>query len=235
MGDHAAVSVRAPDHGRSTQSIARLALGARFRLRTHLVTRPRPSATVDAIVRLIGVHPSLTTPEPSAELMVDGFPGSANTYFFAEFAAAQSSPRQLVGHSHSPVRVRAAIELGIPAAILIRDPVGAVVSTVIRWPYISMPVALRSWQRFYAHLLPVRDEAVVATFTQVTGTLDEVVRAINARFHTSFDEPAPCARRPASGPDRERLKAELHERLVGSSRNTRLIEGCNDLYREFVP
>jgi hypothetical protein len=206
----------------------------RYRLRTRLVTIRRPSRAVDSMVRCLGIHPSLTTPDPQADLVVDGFQGSANSLFCDRFADAQVAATHLIGHVHSPVMIRAAIEQDIPTVILIRRPAGAVVSTLSRWPYIPPHVALRTWQRFYTYLMPVRAGAVIATFEQAVTDLGEVVDRVNARFGTSFERPAPAPNRPVSTSDRERRKAVLHDALLAVPGSRRLLEGCDGLYGEFV-
>lgn len=209
------------------------ALGLRYRARARVVTIRRPSPAVDWLARRTGLHPSLTTPEPQAHLVVDGFQGSGNSNFFVRFVAAQVPGHHLVGHAHSPVKLRAAITRGLPTVIIIRPPADAVVSMVSRWPYISVGVALRNYHRFYSYLMPIRYDALVAEFADIINNLQDVVEALNDKFGTSFCCPPSGDTKPVSTIERSARKEELRHELTTSSRYLYALKACDDLYSEF--
>src|SRR5206468_9305417 len=80
-----------------------------------------------------------------------------------------------------------ATRMGKPALVLIRSPEEAVLSTVIRYPHLSLRQVLRGYQRFYRPLLRVRDRVVVGRFEDAVGDLGKLIREVDARFGTSFE------------------------------------------------
>lgn len=89
---------------------------------------------------------------------------------------------------HAPAQVIAAVRRGIPTLVLIRRPVEAVLSLVVRLPYLSIRQGLRSYARFYEPLLPFRANTVVGTFEEATGDVGGLIRRVNRRFGTDFAE-----------------------------------------------
>ena len=76
-------------------------------------------------------------------LVIDGFPGSANSFATRAFRAMQEE-RVLVGnHYHSPAETIRAVRLGIPVLLTLRRPIDSVSSMVRRWRFVSFESALR--------------------------------------------------------------------------------------------
>lgn len=128
-----------------------------------------------------------TVVQTSTELVIDGFQGSANGFAMAAFKQHQSKYVQLAHHMHSPAEIIKAIEQKTPVLLLIREPVGAVISLTSRWSYISVNQALESYIKFYSKLSSYDYGYVVSTFEQTTQQLDQIVRQINTKFETNFD------------------------------------------------
>jgi RNase P protein component len=78
--------------------------------------------------------------------------------------------------------------LGIPTIVLIRDPEEAVLSLSLWTPHITLGEGLRDYIRFYRRILPYRDRFVVATFEEVSTDFGEVIRRLNERFGSTFQE-----------------------------------------------
>src|SRR5262245_45053219 len=124
------------------------------------------------------------------DMLVESAPRSASSYALAAFTIAQEPARYAVAHhTHAPGHVIAAIRLGVPALVLVREPEGAVVSSVIRHPDRSCTAAARGYVDFHEPLLPYRRGFVVGTFEEVVrGEMGLVTRRVNARFGTAFAE-----------------------------------------------
>jgi hypothetical protein len=120
------------------------------------------------------------------ELVIEGFPRSGNSFAVSAFQMAQPRPVRLAHHLHAPAQVILAARRGLPILVLVREPVAAASSLVIRHPYISMRMALYEYIRFYETITPYRDKFVVGLFDQVTNDYGEVIRRINQRFSTGF-------------------------------------------------
>jgi hypothetical protein len=125
---------------------------------------------------------------PETELVIDGYTRSATTFAVYALQLSQPKPVRLAHHLHAPAQLIAAARRGVPALVLIREPQGAILSQVVREPWVTVAGALIAYSRFYRCLLPYRDRFVIGEFEQVTNDFGAVIRRLNARFGTSFTE-----------------------------------------------
>ena len=119
-------------------------------------------------------------------IVIEGYPRSANTFAVAAFQFAQGRPMKIARHVHVPAQIIQAVRWGIPTLVLIRNPEDAVLSLLIREPYITAHQALKDYIRFYKRIEPYRSKFVLATFDDVTSDFGNVITKINGRFGTSF-------------------------------------------------
>jgi hypothetical protein len=122
------------------------------------------------------------------QIVIDGFPRSANTFAVIAFRMAQQDPVEVAHHVHLPAQILAAVKATLPTILLIREPEEVVTSLVLRFPHISVAKAVKRYVRFYGQLAPHRDAVVVADFSQVVRDYGSVVRRVNERFRTRFGE-----------------------------------------------
>jgi hypothetical protein len=139
-------------------------------------------------------HPPETI-EPSTEVVIEGFPRSANTFSVFAFQLAQEGPVRVAHHLHAPIQVAAGIRMQIPVIVLVRAPADAVLSLVLRNPYISIRRALSDYATFYERVLSIRGGYVVAPFEEVTSDFGAVIRRVNERYRSEF---RPFDRTPAN-------------------------------------
>jgi hypothetical protein len=125
---------------------------------------------------------------PDTELVIDGYQRSANTFAVYAFQSAQQQRVRLAHHLHAPAQLIEAARRQIPALVLIRDPEETILSHVMYEPNASFGSALVSYERFYSRLLPYREAFVVGDFHDITTDLGSVIRRVNERFGTSFQE-----------------------------------------------
>jgi hypothetical protein len=123
---------------------------------------------------------------PDTQIVIEGFPRTANTFAVVAFTMAQAEPVRVAAHVHAPAQLIAAAERGIPAIALIREPEPTVLSFAIRHPDIGVRHGLFGYVRFYEPLLRYRDRIVVGRFSDVTTDFGAVIRRVNERFGTSF-------------------------------------------------
>ncbi len=117
----------------------------------------------------------------STELVIDGFPRSANSY--ALVAIQQSNPDvRICSHLHSPRAIKVAARRQLPILLLIRDPDEACASLVQLMPGLRLQSAYRIYWRYYESIVRHRPACQVASFSEVVGSLRDVVSALNARF-----------------------------------------------------
>ncbi len=64
----------------------------------------------------------------STELVIEGFPRSANSFSVTAFRRLQQKKVNIAHHHHVPAQIIKAINLQIPILVLIRSPKDAVIS-----------------------------------------------------------------------------------------------------------
>ena len=122
---------------------------------------------------------------PETQLVMEGFPRSANSFARVAFNRAQSERVRIAHGLHVPAQVIRAAQWRIPTLVLIRRPKDAVLSLVIRDP-ISVDQALRYYLSFYETAEKYRDAYVLGLFEEVTEDFGGVIRRINDKFGTTF-------------------------------------------------
>ncbi|GGO93600.1 hypothetical protein GCM10011584_32680 [Nocardioides phosphati] len=124
---------------------------------------------------------------PGVVLVLDGFPRSGNTYARVAFDHANPEGHRVSSHLHVARAIHRAVELGIPAVVVVRDPAEVLASALQYDPTASALQVLRGYQRYYRGVMPLRASVVVAPFTRVVSDFGSVIDECNARFGTSFN------------------------------------------------
>lgn len=165
------------------------------------------------------------------DLVIDGFPGSANSFATRAFRAMQSEDYLIGNHYHSPAETIRAIRLGIPVLLTLRRPANSVNSMVRRWPFVPFESALRWYVMFYEAMEPHLDKMVLSDFPTTTGDFSSVVAALNEKFETSFDSELPEERVAEFEPrlrqseeevaQREQEKLALEQKFLGATSESR--------------
>jgi hypothetical protein len=123
---------------------------------------------------------------PDTEIVIEGFPRSANSFAVNAFLYAQGRDVRVAHHLHAAAQVIAAARARVPAVVLLRRPDDAIVSLLQWQPHLRPPHAVRQYLGFYEPLATWEERFVVATFGQVTEVFGEVIDRVNDRFGTSF-------------------------------------------------
>jgi len=122
------------------------------------------------------------------ELVIDGFTRSAVTFATIAFQMAQHRPTRVAHTLHAAGHAIAAARRGVPVLVTIRDPDETVLSAAVREPYVTLSQALAAYARFYSRLEPYREQLVIGEFDRVTRDFGSLIREVNERFGTRFDE-----------------------------------------------
>jgi hypothetical protein len=157
---------------------------ARHRIRTKLFEYPAVYMPI-ARAKYRGHSPQVLNAR--TELVIEGYFRSANTFSVHAFQLSQDKPVQLAHHLHAPAQLIVAARRHIPVLLLIREPEGAILSELL-YDDVALPDALEAYARFYTALLPYLDSFVIGEFEQVTNDFGSVIRQLNKRFGTSFNE-----------------------------------------------
>ena len=145
-------------------------------------------------------HPLATTGEASGnnikwgaiekdtEIVIEGYPRSGNTFASTAFRLAQNRPLKIAYRLHAPSQLICAAKMRIPAIALIRQPEDAVLSWVIHRSHLTIEQALKGYISFHEAILPYCDHFVIADFNVVVKDFGSIIRAVNQKFGTDFQE-----------------------------------------------
>ncbi len=192
------------------------------------------------------------------QIVIEGYPRSANTFALVAFEFAQAHPVRMAHHLHAPAQIIRAVQRHIPALVLIRDPEDALISMFAYSSFPAKPL-LEAYYWFYKGVLPYSHGFVSATFEEVTTDYGRVIRTVNERFGLNFgifehtkENVAKCfeiiegkaallsgghaegaeaiVARPSA--DRERSK-QKHKELLAEPSLVSLLGKCCKVYDEF--
>lgn len=86
---------------------------------------------------------------PETDLVVDGFPGSANSWVANAIRRAVDRPMRIESHFHYTVQLRRAMAHGVPAVVLLREPGAACDSLKSKEPRTWDSLILLHWLHYY--------------------------------------------------------------------------------------
>lgn len=193
--------------------------------------------------------------EATTDIVIEGYPRSANTFSVVAFQLAQPGVVKIAHHLHASGQILRAKSFGIPAVLLIREPLEAIVSLKIRHPELQVQKCLRDYLSFYSSLKHIKSYPVIADFKSVTEDFGSVINRVNERFGTEFylfnnseeavtevfskiDSIRLSARRSLSQIAMPSLEKEERKRLVKESILQELddegLEEAYELYKIFI-
>ena len=176
------------------------------------------------------------------ELVIEGFPGSSNSYAEAIFTASQFRQVKVAHHLHAPAQVVLAVRRRIPVLVLIREPSEAVVSFLSRQhrpTMISLRQALRAYIRFYEFIMPYSDQFVLGLFEDVTNNFSVIVDKLNSKFNLNFssniESPNYLKTRYQTKltENQKELKKELKGK-INSPQSLPILSRANKVYKMYV-
>jgi len=187
---------------------------------------------------------------PDTDICIEGYPRSANSFSIRAFTSVQTRDLKIAHHTHLAGQVLGAIKMGIPTIVLIRKPLDAALSLVLREPGVGTVTALSLYLDFYAPLIGVRDRFVLAPFETVISDYGAIIREVNEKFDTDFDLysndrdddvvfssfPKFKSELVSSLPTdaKQKAKQELKEQF-SAGKSGDLLDEVNTLYRQFMP
>lgn len=120
------------------------------------------------------------------EMVIEGFPRSANTFAVVAFRQAQEKPVSIAHHLHFPAQVMEGVRRKLPVLVLIRHPYEAIKSLKIRHPHLNEDIALKRYVRFYTAVYSNLDKVVIGKFEDVVADYGRVIERVNERFCTNY-------------------------------------------------
>ena len=160
------------------------------------------------LLRVLPAPYSRVMVEAGMDACIEGLPRSANTFGGWAFLA-QNPGVDLAHHVHMPEQADRALRVGVPCAVLVREPIGTLTSLVIAGENdLSHELAYRTYLHYFRRIGAIRDRVAVCTFEEVLDDPSVIGRRLNARYGTSFNE----------GPMGEAEKREIVEGLEENER-----------------
>ena len=153
-----------------------------------LKLRLRGNALIFRHVAAHREHPLLKrrVVRPGDDAVIEGFPRSANTFASVAFEVSQPAEVKFGNHFHSPAQFVLAKKYGIPAMLVLREPVSACKSYLLHSPGLKAAEALERYIAFHRPLLEIRDFLAVAPFEEITTDFGQSILRMNRMFGCAF-------------------------------------------------
>jgi len=122
----------------------------------------------------------------NSQICIDGFPRSANTFLTVFFA--HWNPDAVVAHHvHLPLQISMAASYRVPTIVVIRHPLDAITSLMIREKSLYLWVAIISYALFYRKIDKYRERFVIADFATCVAQPEKIIELANIKFKKSFN------------------------------------------------
>lgn len=213
-----------------------------------------------AVYAIVGKNKRLMI-KRGTEIVIEGFPRSANTFAVAAFEFAQGCGHDdrphIAHHLHLPFQVSVAAKYGIPCVVLVRNPLDAIVSLFVRHPDVSIYEYCRNYSVFYRVAVRYADSIIGVQFEDVIDDYGAVMNRINKKFNKSYllfnhDESnveqvfrhveyydikneGRLSEDTVARPSKDRTNKEaLRENLLQDKKFVALLEEANTAYKAFL-
>jgi len=168
-----------------------------YRLRTELryFTAQYASIYFSQKEKLYGFVDESRMISPNTEIVIEGFPCSANSFAVAAFKIAQQNEVSVAHHMHDCSQLIAAVKANIPAIVLVRFPNDAILSYLVRFSDFSHEEEviglicnqLKRYINFYGRIIKYKQSLVIADFKTITLSYDSVIKQVNDKYDTNFN------------------------------------------------
>lgn len=108
--------------------------------------------------------------DSQTDLVIEGFPRSGNTFSVALVRALWGDRLSLAHHIHGDAQFARAFVMGVPAILLLRHPVDACASLLVRQSSLTVHCALSHYVRFHRRVSRWRRGYDVISFETLTKT-----------------------------------------------------------------
>lgn len=130
------------------------------------------------------------------EIVIDGYPCSANTFAEKAFRIAQPREIKMAHHTHDPSQLITAIKANIPTIALIRNPEAVILSYTSRFCDISSTSEddiaqliyrlLNDYLDFYRRIIKYKESYIIAEFKTITSAYDSIIEQLNSKYQVNF-------------------------------------------------
>ena len=110
------------------------------------------------------------------DLIIDGFPGSANSFLSNSFRDAADGDFEIESHFHYTAQLKRCIHLHVPAVIVVRHPKGSCDSLKSKAPLLMDSLIIIRWVLYNSYVLRKLNHFNVFLFHDVIDDIDVVRR-----------------------------------------------------------
>jgi hypothetical protein len=153
----------------------------------------------------------------STDVVIEGFWRCGNHFATYAFMVAQGGHADVAHHFHAPAQLMLATRWGVPAVLLIREPIEAVASTTVYLQKQEPRPFLTFYNTFHMALGAYVSRLVVSDFPVTVGDFGAVIDAVNAKFGRDFKT---FDGTPEQLAEVDRLIREEHEQNMGAVATT---------------
>ncbi|GAA0810249.1 hypothetical protein GCM10009111_00820 [Colwellia asteriadis] len=122
----------------------------------------------------------------STDIVIEGFPRSANTFAVIAFKQAQVKEYQVAHHLHAEAQLKLAVKYNTPAIVVLREPISAISSLLVRDSNYNATQALQRYIDFYTVVKALKAQLVIAEFNEVTQNMGAIIKRCNTQFSRNF-------------------------------------------------
>jgi hypothetical protein len=124
--------------------------------------------------------------EPDTDICIEGFPRSGNT-FLCKLVKELNPDLKTANHKHSVGHIKHAFYLNKPVVILIRDPLDAITSELIRYSGDGKKISkhlytINRYIQFYDYVSKVSNQVILVTFAELTQDTERVLYELERKY-----------------------------------------------------
>ncbi|TFB14178.1 hypothetical protein E3U55_14105 [Filobacillus milosensis] len=129
--------------------------------------------------RFMNGHYSLA--KTGIDLCIEAYPSSANTYL-QSLLEEVNKDLTTAHHTHSVANMKMALVNDIPLVVIIRKPLDAITSRLVRFPNTNTNFALLEYYSFYSYVLNNINNLVIINFSELINSPLGVIERVNPRL-----------------------------------------------------
>jgi hypothetical protein len=127
---------------------------------------------------------------PDSQLILEGYPRSANTSSMYALYYAQGSDFTVGHHLHVPAHIKYAVQHKLPCLVIMREPLDCVASLLLMRGGGDSRVLLLDYIDFAAAAIDACKHIIIVSFKDVISQgMGFAIQRLNQRFGTDFKEP----------------------------------------------
>ncbi|MCW4049050.1 MAG: hypothetical protein NWE89_04865 [Candidatus Bathyarchaeota archaeon] len=120
------------------------------------------------------------------DICIEGYPRSGNTYLY-KLIKELNLELKTANHKHSVGHIKQALYIGKPVVILVRNPLDAITSELIRYSRDGQNIskhlfAINHYIQFYDYVSEVSNQVTLVTFDKLTQNTEAVLEELNSKF-----------------------------------------------------